>query len=135
MTWQLDIFNGMLHVSCLMRKPTICICENKGADQLRGYAKLISVFVFATRIVQFLYFLNPKFPVSSHRLCLYSPVCVGPVQKQHCWFSHKASCIYSPSVHFCIQASIGQMRLVSTKTEDLGHYLAVTMLTSVVCLN
>ena len=29
-----------------------------------GYtAKLISAFVFATRIVQFLYFLNPKFPV------------------------------------------------------------------------
>ena len=36
-------------------------------------AKLISAFVFATRIVQFLYFLNPKFPASSHLLCLYSP--------------------------------------------------------------
>ena len=24
------------HLSHLMRKPTICICENKGADQLRG---------------------------------------------------------------------------------------------------
>ena len=24
------------HLSRLMRKPTICICENKGADQLRG---------------------------------------------------------------------------------------------------
>ena len=23
-------------MSCLMGKPTICICENKGADQLRG---------------------------------------------------------------------------------------------------
>ena len=31
-----------------MRKPTICICENKGADQLRSNtAKLISAFVFA----------------------------------------------------------------------------------------
>ena len=44
------------------------------ADQLT--AKLISNFVFATRIIQFLYFLNPKFPVSGHLLCLYSSVCV-----------------------------------------------------------
>ena len=37
-------------------------CENKDADQLRSFsAKLISAFVFATRIVQSLYFLNPKF--------------------------------------------------------------------------
>ena len=39
-------------------------------------AKLISVFVFATRIVQSLYFLNPKFQASSHLLWLYSLVCV-----------------------------------------------------------
>ena len=50
-------------------------------------AKLISDFIFSTGIVQFLYFLNPKFPVSSHLLCLYSLVSVGPVRKPHCWFS------------------------------------------------
>ena len=50
--------------------------------------KLISTFVLATRIVQLLYFLNPKFPASYHLTCLYSSVCVGPVQKPHCWFSH-----------------------------------------------
>ena len=44
-------------------------------------AKLISAFVFATSIVQFLCFLNPKFQVSSHLLWLYSPVCVGPGRK------------------------------------------------------
>ena len=44
-------------------------------------AKLISAFVFATRIVQFLFYLNPKFQVSSHLLWLYSPVCVGPGRK------------------------------------------------------
>ena len=33
-------------------------------------AKLISAFAFVTRMVQFLYFLNPKFPVCSHLLCL-----------------------------------------------------------------
>ena len=74
-------------MSHLMRKPTICICENKGADQLRGNREADHSFVFATRIVQFLYFLNPKFPVSSHLLCLYRPICVGPVRKPHYWFS------------------------------------------------
>ena len=56
--------------------------ENKGADQLHGtvIAKLISAFVFAPLIVQSLYFLNPKFEVSSHLLLLYSRICVGP-----CW--------------------------------------------------
>ena len=41
-------------------------------------AKLISGFVFATRIVQSLFFLNPKFQASSHLVWLTSPVCVGP---------------------------------------------------------
>ena len=44
-------------------------------------AKLISAFVFATRKVQFLYYLNPKFQASNHLLWLYSPVCVGPGRK------------------------------------------------------
>ena len=48
-----------------MRKLTICIDENKGADQLRG----------------FLFFLNPKFQASSLLLRLYMPVHVGPGRK------------------------------------------------------
>ena len=47
-----------------MRKPDFCLGENKGANQLRSYC----AFVFATRIVQFLYFLNPK---SQGRFVLY----------------------------------------------------------------
>ena len=43
-------------------------------------AKLISAFVFATWIVQSLYFLNPKFQASSHLLWLSSPVCVASGQ-------------------------------------------------------
>ena len=44
-------------------------------------AKLISAFVFATKIVQSFYFLNPKFQASSHLLFLCSLVCVGPGRK------------------------------------------------------
>ena len=43
-----------------MGKPTICIGENKGADQLRSNceADQRSAFIFATRIVQFLFYLS-----------------------------------------------------------------------------
>ena len=61
-------------------------------------AKLISAFVFATRIVQFLFYLKPKFQASSSFLCLYRPVCVGPFRKPHCWFSHETA-------HFIITIS------------------------------
>ena len=46
-------------------------------------AKLISAFVFATRIVHFLFYLNRKFHASCSFLCLYRSVCVRPVRKPH----------------------------------------------------
>ena len=58
------------HMSRVVRKPDFGICENKDADQLRG--------VFATQIVQSLYFLNTKFQASSNLMWLHSPVCVEP---------------------------------------------------------
>ena len=57
-----------------MRKPDFCLCKNKGADQLR---KLISAFVFATPIVQSLFFLNPNVQASS----MLRSVCVRSGQK------------------------------------------------------
>ena len=57
-----------------MRKPDFCICKNKAAVT----AQLISAFVFATRVVQFLFFLNPKFQACSHLLWLHRLVCVRP---------------------------------------------------------
>ena len=63
-------------------------------------AKLISAFVFATWIVQFLFYLNPKFQASSSFLCLYRSVCVRPVRKPHCWFSHEAAHMYSNYWYF-----------------------------------
>ena len=74
-----------------MGKPTICIGENKDADQLRGDREADHAFVFAIRIAQFLFYLNPKFQASSSFLCLYRPFRVGPVRKPHCWFSHEAA--------------------------------------------
>ena len=41
-------------------------------------AQLISTFVFATWIVQSLFYLNPKFQASNYLLWVYSPVCVEP---------------------------------------------------------
>ena len=55
-------------------------------------AKLISAFVFATRIERFLFFPYPKFQVSSHLLYLYSSICVRPGRKsRRPVFSHCGS--------------------------------------------
>ena len=44
-------------------------------------AQLMSTFVFATLIEQFLFFINPKLQASSLFLRLYRPVCDGPSRK------------------------------------------------------
>ena len=70
------------YLSRVVRKPTFCICvKTKTQISFAVTAKLISAFVFATQILQLLYFLNPEFQVSNHFLWLYSPVCVGPDRK------------------------------------------------------
>ena len=47
----------------------------------RSAVRKHSTFVFATKIVQSVFFLNPKFQASSHLLWLYRLFCVGPGQK------------------------------------------------------
>ena len=64
--------------------------KTKAQIRVAVTAKLISAFVFATQIVQLPFFLNAKSLASSHLLSLYSSVCVDPVRKPHCWFSHDA---------------------------------------------
>ena len=68
-------------MSHIVRKPAFCICENKDADQLRDNREADQRFVFAIRIVQSLFYLNPKFQASCHLVWLYSLVCVRPGQK------------------------------------------------------
>ena len=58
-------------LSLIMRKAASYICENKGADQLKVSAQLISGFVLAMKTVQQLYFLNQTFQASGVILCLY----------------------------------------------------------------
>ena len=66
-----------IYLSRLMGKPTICIGENKDADQLRGNREADQRLCFR----YFLFFLNPKFQASSSFLCCYRSVCVGPGRK------------------------------------------------------
>ena len=70
-----------------MRQPAFSYAKTKAQISFAVTAKLISAFVFATRIVQSLFFFNLKFQTSSPLLSLYRPVCVRPVWKPHCWFS------------------------------------------------
>ena len=57
-------------------------------------AQLISVFVFAIQVVQFLVFLNQKFQASNHLLRLYRLICVRPGRKpQRRVFLHCSSIV------------------------------------------
>ena len=70
-------------MSLRSRKPTICICQNKDADQLCSNCadQLISAIVLATQIVLFLFYLYAMFQASSFMLSLYRLVCAGPARK------------------------------------------------------
>ena len=61
-----------------MGKPTICIGENKDADQLRGNREADQRLCF--RYTDSTIPLLPKYEI-----------CVGPGRKPHCWFSHEAA--------------------------------------------
>ena len=69
------------YLSLVMRKPAFAYAKTKTQISCAVTAQVISAFVFAIRLVQSLYSLNPKFQTSSHLLWLCSPVCVGPGRK------------------------------------------------------
>ena len=63
-------------MSLVMRKPAFSYAKTKSQISLAVTAKLISALFFATNKVQSLFFLNTKFPASSHLVWLYSLDCV-----------------------------------------------------------
>ena len=71
----------MKYLSVVVRKPAFAYAKIKAQISCAVTAQLISAFVFANRIVQSLYYLNPKFQASSHLLWLNSMVCVGSGRK------------------------------------------------------
>ena len=62
-----------------MRIPAICVCENKGTDQLHGSREAVQCLCF--RYTDSTISLLPKFQAPSNLLWLYSPVCVRPGRK------------------------------------------------------
>ena len=94
------------NLNCIMRKKDSCLCETKGTDQLCSNctvscavtARLISTFVFPIRIVQILFFLNPKFQDSSHLLWLHGLLCVRPGRKPRSFLALKLI-YYCPLSH------------------------------------
>ena len=77
-----------------MEKPTICICENKDADQRL-------CFRYSDSTIPLLL----KSEISSSFLCLYRSVCVRPVRIPQCWFSHEVA-------QMCISAHCSSSILV-----------------------
>ena len=84
------IYWSHIFLSFLLLSGTVVIRALSWENRLFAYAKtkkqisfavtvkLIRAFVFATWIVQYLFFINSKFQASMHYLWLHSPVCVGP---------------------------------------------------------
>ena len=56
---------SLYFMSCVVRKPIFANAKTKAQISFTVTAKLISTFVFATRIVQSLFFLNLKFQASN----------------------------------------------------------------------
>ena len=87
-----------------MGKPTSCIGENKDADQLRGNRKADQRLCFRYSDSTIPPLLSSKISVPnlySETLKLYRPVCVRPVRKPHCWFSHEVAHLKLPLLCLC----------------------------------
>ena len=114
---KLSVFSCEGTLSRSMGKPTICIGENKGADQ-RSNCEADQRLCFATLIIQFLYFLNLKFPAFSLLLWMYSLVCVRPSRSPNCWFSHAKAHL----LIVCFPAALIQQS-TTVKNKDIRKFL------------
>ena len=98
-----------------MGKPTICIGENKDADQRRGNREADQRLCF--RYSDSTIPLLLKFEASSSFLCLYRPVCVRPVRKPHCWFSHEMA----QMLKFHLPFDMSHTTIPTTKPHIFGN--------------
>ena len=64
------------HKKTKENKHTDQLCSNCTADHCAVTAQLISTFVSATHILQFLFFITPKFQDSSQLLCAQAGLCL-----------------------------------------------------------
>ena len=78
------------------RNRIFALAKTKTQISFAVISKLISAFVFATRIVQFLYFLNPKFQASSHLRNCTGQFVSDMVVNSEDRFSRVAAHIYYP---------------------------------------
>ena len=75
-----------------MRKPDFAYAKTKAQISFAVIAKLISaIIVFATRIVQFLFYIKPKFHDSSFFPWVYKAVLSDLVGHHEDRFSHDAA--------------------------------------------
>ena len=107
--------------------------KTKTQISFTGTAKLISTFVFATRLVHFLYYLNPKFEGSSHLLGLHSLVYVGPLSRKPRRPVYSQQGSYDKITYFFyfsrqILLTLSTSNIIRTKTVD-KNCLKVTILT------
>ena len=65
----------------VMRKPAVCICQNKDAVQLRGNREADQRLCFRYTDSTITLLLKSEIQASSHLLWLYNPVRVGPRRK------------------------------------------------------
>ena len=107
-----------------MRKPTFCTCENKDADQLRGYreADLCLCFRFIDSTIPLLYMseISSLLPSS---LAVQPGLC-RPGRKPECWFSHETAqlCYRSGLTFDCISCLFYLKRMISTMFLILKSY-------------
>ena len=111
------------HLSRRIRNQTICICENAGADQLRGdrEAEQRLCFRYRDSTIPLLYFLTLKFAACSHLLWSYSLVCVRPGRKPKLFVFMLSDCLegfFSSSIEFTSIIWLEQMRTALTPAAE-----------------
>ena len=92
-----------------MRKPIFVYAKTKAQISLTVTVKLVSILVFAKRIVQFLLFLNPKDMVTQRQFCksyvFLFPCLLRPMYMYRSPANVKMSNFGDPEINIYIQIS------------------------------